>query len=119
MDKAAGQPEWRRHAMGSIALVLLAIGIAFTIWPPSEAAAKFLQGSCIKSGLVLGAAWLAYPQLNRLPGWAFSGLMVFLVAAAARPRVVMALSRYAVFLVPLLFAIWLLRRLKRKTRERS
>jgi hypothetical protein len=105
--------------MGGIAVALLAVGIAFTIWPPGQAAASFLQGSCIKSGLVLGAAWLAYPQLNRLPGWLFSGLIVFLIAAAIRPKVVMALSRYAVFLLPLLFAIWLLRRLKRKPSQSS
>ena len=105
--------------MGGIAVILLTVGIAFSIWPPSQATAQFLQGSCIKSGLVLGAAWLAYPQLNRLPGWLFSSLIVFLVAAAVRPRVVMALSRYAIFLVPLLFAIWLLRRLKRSPSEGS
>jgi hypothetical protein len=105
--------------MGGIAATLLAVGIAFSIWPPSEATAQFLQGSCIKSGLVLGAAWLAYPQLDRLPGWLFSGLIVFLMAAAVRPRVVMALSRYAVFLLPLVFAIWLLRRLKRRPTESS
>lgn len=119
MENAAGQPEWRRHAMGCIAAILLAVGIVFSIYPPGQAAAQFLQGSCIKSGLVLGAAWLAYPQLNRLPGWLFSSLIVFLIAAAARPRVVMALSRYAVFLLPLFFAIWLLRRLKRQPRESS
>jgi hypothetical protein len=105
--------------MGCIAAILLAVGIVFSIWPPSKATAQFLQGSCIKSGLVLGAAWLAYPQLNRLPSWLFSGLIVLLIAAAVRPRVVMALSRYAVILMPLLFAIWLLRRLKRQTDGRS
>lgn len=105
--------------MGCIAVLLLAVGIVFSIWPPSEASAQFLQGSCIKSGLVLGAAWLAYPQLNRLPSWLFTGLIVFLLAAAVRPKIVMALSRYAVLLVPLLFTIWLLRRLGRRSSENS
>ena len=80
------ESEWRRHAMGLCALILLLIGIAFYVWPVGNSSSvQLAQGSFIKSGLVLAAAWLAYPHLNRLPGWLFGGLIVFLAAGRSSP----------------------------------
>lgn len=98
--------------MGVSAVLLLVAGVAFWIWPPGDASATFLQGSMIKSGLVLGATWLAFPQLDRLPGWLFTTFIGVLLVAAVRPRIFLAMSQYLVFLVPLLVVLWLLRRAK-------
>jgi hypothetical protein len=73
------------------------------------ASVEFLQGSCVKSGLVLIAAWLAFPQLDRLPGWVFGVLVGFLVAVAVRPKVVFLLLRLALLLLPIFVLIWLIR----------
>ncbi|MDG2380306.1 MAG: hypothetical protein P8N76_01400 [Pirellulaceae bacterium] len=103
---------WRRHAMGTSALILLVAGCAFFVWPVGGDSGELVQGSLIKSGLALGAAWLAFPQLDRLPGWIFVSLIGILLAIAIRPRIFMALSRYLIVLAPLLFVIWLLRRIQ-------
>jgi len=111
-DLASPAMIWRRHAMGIIAAVLLALGLAFWVWPPTGGGGEFLHGSLIKSGLVLGAAWLAFPQLDRMPGWLFVTVVGVLLVVAVKPRIFLALSRYLVFLAPLFFVIWLLRRFK-------
>lgn len=107
------QPEQaaaiRRHVMGLAGLVLLTTGICLWIWPLESATGAFWHGSSVKSGLVLLAAWLAFPQLQRLPNWILTSIVVFALAAAIRPRVVIALARVAWVFVPILVVIWLLR----------
>jgi hypothetical protein len=69
----------RRSALGIIAALLLLIGGASALNGPGGSSAWGFSGVCIKSGLVLGALWLALPQiqatLTRLPsrviGWVF------------------------------------------------
>ena len=104
----------RRHLMGVAGLLLLGSGICFWIWPVEGASATFWQGSSIKSGLVLLATWLAFPQLERLPGWVVTSVVVFALAVAVRPRVVLVLVRVAWIFVPILFLIWILRPRVRK-----
>jgi len=63
----------RRTTLGIIALLLLLVGgITFFNGPGGNSAWGF-SGVCIKSGLVLGALWLALPQIQsmagRLPRW--------------------------------------------------
>jgi hypothetical protein len=99
----------RRHLLGISGLICLAVGIYFTIRPPELASAEFVQGSCVKAGLVLCAAWLAFPQVDRLPGWMFAGLVGLLLVLATRPRIVVVLLRFAMFLVPIFVLIWVLR----------
>jgi hypothetical protein len=107
------QPEQataiRRHLMGVAGLLLLITGISLSIWPLESANGVFWQGSSIKSGLTLLAAWLAFPQLQKLPGWILTSIIVFALAVAIRPRFVLALTRLAWVFVPILFLIWLLR----------
>jgi hypothetical protein len=99
----------RRHLLGAFGLICLAAGGYFYARPPDVASVEFLQGSCIKSGLVLIAAWLAFPQIDRLPGWVFGVLVGFLLAVAVRPKVVILLLRMAMLLLPIFVLIWLLR----------
>src|SRR5438477_11644703 len=68
----------RRTSLGVIAAVLLLLGFVSALNGPGGSSAWGFSGVCIKSGLVLGALWLALPQiqamLTRLPsrliGWA-------------------------------------------------
>jgi hypothetical protein len=103
--------------MGVAGVLLLATGICLLIWPLESANGVFWQGSSIKSGLVLLAAWLAFPQLQRLPGWILTSIVVFGLAVAIRPRVVLALTRVAWVFVPILVLIWLLRPRSKPERE--
>ena len=61
----------RRATLGIIALVLLVVGVTAALRGPGGESAWGFSGVCIKSGLVLGALWLALPQLqamfSRLP----------------------------------------------------
>ena len=67
----------RRTSLGVIAAVLLVLGFVSALNGPGGSSAWGFSGVCIKSGLVLGALWLALPQiqatLSRLPsrilGW--------------------------------------------------
>ena len=110
------QSSTRRHLVGLSGMGLLAVGIYFYIFPPTTGSVEFLQGSCVKSGLILVVTWLAFPQLDRLPVWLFVAIVGGLLAVAVRPRVVLAMMRYAVIFVPILVMIWFLRP-KRRSRK--
>ena len=64
-----------RHALGIIAAFLLLIGGISAVGGPGGQSAWGFSGVCIKSGLVLGALWLALPQIHatlaRAPRWFF------------------------------------------------
>ncbi len=61
----------RRASLGVIAAILLLLGFVSALNGPGGSSAWGFSGVCIKSGLVLGALWLALPQiqatLSRLP----------------------------------------------------
>jgi hypothetical protein len=62
-----------RRALGIIAAFLLVIGGITAASGPTGGNAAGFAGGCIRVGLVLGALWLALPQiqttLSRMPGW--------------------------------------------------
>jgi hypothetical protein len=66
----------RRSALGIVAAFLLVIGGVSAFGGPGGEAAQQFAGVCIKSGLVLGALWLALPQITatlaRAPRWLLS-----------------------------------------------
>jgi len=99
----------RRHLLGLFGAVLLLAGAVLWFLPPAAPDLEYLYGSCIKAGTVLLIAWLAYPQLQQVPGWALAVLLVGIVITAAWPRAVPALLSYALLLLPVLLVIWLLR----------
>lgn len=108
------RPPWVRHVLGVMGLVCLAIAGYYFAVPPRAESAVFVQGSCIKSGLVLLATWLAYPHLDRLPRWLFAPVLGLILMIAFRPRITAILLRFSVFLLPILIAIWLLRPRQRR-----
>jgi hypothetical protein len=69
----------QRKLLGIVALVLLALGLITTLRGPTDGGAKGFAGGCIRVGMVLGALWLALPQIKAtaasLPRWAMAKLL--------------------------------------------
>jgi hypothetical protein len=100
----------RRTKLGLAALVLLlAAGLLKLLEPTGPFAAEG-WGACLRVGVILGAVWLAYADLARLPMWALPAIALLALAAI----------RWKVFLFlvpPALFLGWLL--LPRPARNRG
>ena len=90
----------RRHLIGIIALLSLlgAVASEIKIWQPSGV----LQSGLYRGGVVAAVAWLAYPDVRRMPGWLWGMLFGILVVVAIRPRAVL-------LAVPIIIALAILR----------
>jgi hypothetical protein len=98
----------RRTAVGICAIVFFLSGVLLYLFGPSRDTYLMAAGSGIRIGLVLGAIWLSYAQLVRVPWWLVSVGVVTILIVVAFPRP--ALGRaVAGFVVPVLIALWLLR----------
>lgn len=61
-----------------------------------------IQAALLRIGLVMGAVWIGYPQISKLPVWlATIGILSVLA--------VLLFKKAAIVLIPLLILIWLLR----------
>lgn len=93
----------RRHALGLIALALFIGGAIFAVGWSTPAGAKSASGSMIKIGLVLGALWLAWPQVDRFlaktPAWLMVTSLISLVLIVIRPIT-------ALLILPCLGLLW-------------
>jgi hypothetical protein len=93
----------KRQMLGLVALGMLVAGgtIAIAGWVASTAAA--LAGPLFRAGLVLGAVWLAWPQINRLisriPQYFAVGLGVLLLIGVIKPKVLF-------IAVPIALLLW-------------
>jgi hypothetical protein len=69
----------RRHLAGLMALVLLGIAVVVCMYAPLEG---YRAGALVgmRVGIVLGVLWLAWPDLDRLPRWAWFVLPAGLIA---------------------------------------
>jgi len=94
----------QRNLLGVIALVLLVAGGVVALGLAGPASSASWTGSAIKIGLMLGAIWLALPQIERwlvnTPQWLLVASLIGIVLIAIRPW-------GAVVIVPLLIAMWL------------
>ncbi len=101
----------RRHALGiaSVILLLLALGLWWR-WPQDSAAAVAI---CVRAGLVLGAIWLALPQLSRLiaavPVWMVFACGISALVLIARPRTIVFIGPALGSALLLHFLGWFLR----------
>lgn len=109
MHSSTATSQFRRHGLGISGVLLLIIGICLWCWPPASASMSFAHGSCIKAGLVLSAAWLAFPKLDQMPVIVFGSMLAVLLFVALRPALLPALVRIAMLLSPILILIWMLR----------
>ncbi len=80
--------EWRRIILGIIAVVALMVG--GLIYVTNPAASQGFAGILVRLGLVLGAFWLAWPQMQTLgPSQSLPVVSLFvalLLVAVIRPR---------------------------------
>ena len=91
----------RRHVIGAISLVLLAVAAVCCVWPPAEGYQQ-LEGFCSRLGAIMAVWWLAYNDLRRLPVWLLSGLPVVVIVLAKWPR-------YIFFVIPVLLVLAVLK----------
>jgi hypothetical protein len=112
----------RRTAIGVCGLAFFVSGVLLYLFGPNQDSYAMAAGSGVRIGLVLGAIWLSYPQLSHVPWWIVTVGAISLLIVVAFPRP--ALGRaVAIFVVPLLIALWLLRprpsKPSRKPRRRA
>lgn len=96
----------RRHAIGILALLLLAIGfIGLLVYGVDDDRTSMLLSMCMRIGIVLGTIWLAFPQLLQLAGKSSPWMLILLVVCglivAMRPRTIFVIG-------PLLFVLGIL-----------
>ena len=94
-----------RTSLGIVALVLLLIGVFVYKYAPTRADSKAFAGGCIRVGIVLGALWLALPQLLRFlsktPKWLLVASTIGIVVCAVKPLLLLVA-------VPMLVLLWFL-----------
>ena len=105
-------PAWRRHAIGIIAVVLLATGAIVPYVLEESPGTIDLKATCLRIGPLLAVIWLAYEQLKRIPVWLWCTLPVIVLLAATRLRWMIWL------LVPLIVAAAILKPRARPRRDR-
>ena len=89
----------RRHAIGVIAIVLLLGAGLLWVWPLEVAWYEPLKSACFRLGPCMAVLWLAYPEVKRLPAWAWGIIPVLLVLIAWRRAVFLYLLPFIIVLV--------------------
>ncbi len=79
----------RRHILGILATAFLLLAAAVWLWSP--AGHEALMGIALRVGAVLAAWWLAYPDLDRLPGWLLVLLPVVVLLVLRQPKLLLLL----------------------------
>ncbi|MEX0937292.1 MAG: hypothetical protein WDZ59_05475 [Pirellulales bacterium] len=92
-----------RTTVGITAAVLLSTAAVLAVWQPTGwDGHQPMLAACLRVGLVLGALWLAHPQLSRMPSWLFGVAVALAVVVALRPKLI-------VLVVPLAIILWLVK----------
>ncbi len=94
--------DQRRFTLGVLAALLLLAGAFIVYAEPWEGEAKAMGSAFLRVGIVLGATWLALPELQKVPKWMFVSLLIAVVIVAWRPPTV-------VIVAPALMLLWALR----------
>jgi hypothetical protein len=89
-----------RNRLAVITLVLFAGSLALRLFAGEERAA--LAFACLRMAIVLGAAWMAYPQMTALPRWLVLATGAVAIVAAIKPKAL-------IVGLPILGALWALR----------
>lgn len=113
-----------RHILGIVALLLLLSGILGLMLGFSvNSQAGMAAGVGIRAGLVLGALWMAYPQLMQLlkhaPKWIYGlGVLLAMVVVFGRNSLVFVVPAL-VILGGLQLVTWFLKPKPRKAARRT
>ena len=75
----------QRTILGILSLVLLlSAAVLWLFWPDAGTSITF--AFCWRMGAMVGAAWLAYEDVQRLPGWLLATTPVLLIVLVRWPR---------------------------------
>ncbi len=102
-EAAMAGDDWRRHALGVLALVLLGGAAAFWFFPP-EGNLQLVEAACLRMGPVAAIFWIAWRELSRLPSW-----LVILVPVVAGLLILRPRWQYALIAVPLIIVLVILK----------
>ena len=92
----------KRSQIGLISLTTLLVSGGIWLFAEDQAYYGPIQAALLRIGLVLGAVWIGYPQISKLPIWlATIGIGSILA--------VLLFKKAAIIVIPLLILIWLLR----------
>jgi hypothetical protein len=91
VDSTEFGSRFRRHALGLFAVTFLtAAGILAYRIGLNEVQESVSTSICLRVGLVLGAAWLAYPQLQQLgrqfPPWLIAATAFGMLLLLVQPK---------------------------------
>jgi hypothetical protein len=76
-----------RPSLGIISLALIVGGAVLMAWPINGD--PYLGAVSVRAGLVLGALWLALPNIRRAPHWLLYGVAVLALVLIVRPRLLL------------------------------
>lgn len=87
----------RRRLLGIIAATLIIVGVGGLVAGSDPGSQWHLFASAfVKSGFVLGALWLAFPQIaelsTRVPPWFLGALVIGGISIAIRPRSIVVIG---------------------------
>lgn len=77
-----------RPTLGAVALLCLALG-GVVLWAGQGDATQSSSGwggALLRVGLMLGALWLALPEVQRIPNWLYGVILCGGIVLALRPR---------------------------------
>lgn len=96
----------KRLLLGVVSLLLVLTWLVLYLQADTSNWSSSVASGCLRAGLVLGALWLAFPQvlqiLSRLPLWMMGVAGVGLLVMIRWPK-------SAVVVVPGMLALWVLR----------
>ena len=115
----------RRHALGLFSLLFLGFGVWMYVASGAESDDRAMMSSIlIRAGLVMGALWLALPQIfelmTRQPPWLLGCVVIGLGVLIVRPRYLVVVGPILGGIIVLQFLGWLFKPLPhgKKTRPR-
>ncbi len=98
---------WQRSTIGGLAVLLLLMGLITLLVLPASASSQSFAGVCIRVGLLLGALWLALPEVlalaTKYPRWWWIALGLAAALVFLQPGSLM-------YLIPIGIGLWFLYR---------
>ena len=98
---------WRLHVIGLIGLISFVLGLVQIARDDWELGASAWSGPAIRIGIVLGALWLALPEihrvLSRIPDWLLGPMAVGLLVVLVRPKLLLIVIPIVGVLIALQF----------------
>ncbi len=114
----------RRHLMGLFGVAFLIGGVVLImVRGTGDSQWSMAASICIRVGLMLGAIWLAFPQIigiaKRFPPWLMATVAVTGLVIAARPRMILYLGPVVAAIALLQFVGWLFKPLPNPKAKRQ